>query len=273
MRALGVGIGLAAAFGVFAVAAAKLQPVAPIFGEQTPASENTACTPGSDFSPAVCRAAQADPDAPIATAHYAPEAAASVGQQAQATPPAAVIQLAAADTAPRTRATFTRAQQPVEVPALLASASTPIDAPSPALTLHQTWAERTPMRLQPAVLSRQNLALSASLRQRVEAARYVGQRARLFLFVGGGQRVFAYNFTRAEGDMRVAGWSMEQTVQLGEQQVGMAWQSGRVRFAVADIQRKVSQLGVSLKENVAAISLTFNTGNLGQNRSDTSQRW
>jgi hypothetical protein len=273
MRALGVGIGLAAALGVFAVAAAKLSSVSPILGERTPASENTACAPGPDFSAAVCRASQADPDAPIATARIAPEEPPPAAGQVQAAAPVTVIQLAAANAGTVEPAAPARIRRPIEVPPVLAAVGAPIDAPSPALTLHQTWAERTTTRLQPAVLSPRNLALSSALRQRLEAARYVGHRARMFLFVGGGQDVFAYNFTRAEGDIRIAGWSMERTVQMGEQQIGLAWQSGRMRVAVAGIQRKVSQLGVSLKDNVAAISLTFNTGDFGQNRNDAPRRW
>jgi len=266
MRGLAVCIGLAAAFGVFAVATAELSPASP------DATRSPACAPGADFSASVCRAATADPDTPIATMPYAPEASSSLASAQtlarSEAPSASVILLARADAASTAAPGAARARRPVELPPVLAQAGAPIDAPSPAQTLRQTWAERTPARLPPTGLTTQALALSGALRQRIEAARYVGHRARMFLFVGGGQQVMAYNFTRAQSDIQIAGWSMERTVQLGEQQIGMAWENGRLRLAVAGVQRKVSQLGVSLKDNVAAISLTLNTGNFGESRSD-----
>ena len=132
--------------------------------------------------------------------------------------------------------------------------------------LHQTWAEHAPARLPRDLARLQNLGLPAPLRQRFEDMKYAGHRARAFLFVGGGDDVLAYNITRAQGDLKIAGWSMERTVQLGEQQVGIAWENGRMRLAAAGLQRKVSQYGVALKDRVAAICLSISTGDPHANR-------
>jgi len=265
MRALGLGVCLAAAFGAAAVADVTLEHVARPPAERAPASENPACAPGADFSAAFCAASQADPDAPIATAGRAPPMVWPTPQQARVTSDAAPIELAADDPPPSDRAAPSWSGRMAEAPGA-ATASPPINAPSATEMLHQAWAEHAATALPNDLARPQTLSLPAPLRQRFEDMKYAGHRARAFLFVGGGDDVLAYNITRAEGDIRIAGWSMERTVQLGEQQIGFAWENGRMRLAAAGLQRKVSQYGVALKDKVAAICLSITTGDPRPNR-------
>jgi len=266
MRAIGFGVGLAAAFGVVAVAAATFDIAAP--GHPAPPSTNADCAPGPDFSAAVCRASQADPDAPIATSAFSTVPMATLEARADAASGAdqsrialARISLAQASSTLPAKPSEPRALRALQAPSEMALAGNgpAIAVTSAALAMNRAWTERTGAHAMPVLMTAQNLALSSTLRQKLEDMRYVGHRARVFVFAGDGARVLAYNFTHGEDGMKIAGWSMERTIRLGEQQVGMAWQSGRFQVAVAAIQSKVAQMGVSVKDRVAAISLTFST--------------
>ena len=276
MRALGLGIGAAIAFGVAAVTAATLE--SGMTAQKAVASislkGDPACAPGPDFSAAVCRAAEADPNIPIITAPYGGNPAPLAAEQAslepasrippreQSTPSQPPMSLASL-AAPRPRS--------IDIPPLMTSP--PIYAPAAALTMRRTWTERAGAHLLPLVAAARSLTLANNLRQRLESLKYAGKSARMFVFAGDGAQVLAYNFTRSEDGVKIAGWSMENTVRLGEQQVGMAWQSGRIRVAVAGVQRKFERFGVSLKDKVAAISITLNTGDMNGGRGDQTQRW
>jgi hypothetical protein len=276
MRAIGYGVGLAAAVGVAAVAAHNVDSGRPYLNRAEVTAK--ACAPGPDYSAAFCNAAQSDVDAPISTARYIPPPMApalmaqAMSQTASAapvlvsgpSPVAAPVQLASA--------ARPRASRAVDIPVQVADASAaPTLAPA-AFSARHAWSDASAARFAMMTPATPRQALADNLRQRVGVMKDPGRKPRLFMFVGDGSDVLAYNLTREEGQIVNAGWTMERTVRLGEQQVGVAWQRGQVRLALAGFQRKASQFGMSVKDQVVAFSLSFSPGANNQRSRDSRQR-
>jgi hypothetical protein len=255
MRSLVFGLGMAAMIGGAALAARTVGADSSI--ATLPESP---CTPGPDYSAAVCRASEGDPDAPIANARYvsAPplsqhETLVAASSSADRSGPAEPVKFASA------RVHTLRATTPL----VLAEAETAAPGASgdlsglSGLNNRLGLGNRTAASLSQMMAPLRRAARSQTLRQRLGEMADLGDRARVFVFAGAGDRLLGYNFTREAGRMKIGGWSMEQTLVRGDNQLGVAWNSGQVHLAMAGIQRKLSAFGTNVKDQMLALSFSI----------------
>ena len=254
-RAWAWGLGLIAVTGVVAVCARSIGAESHMVASA--AAVDPACVSGPDYSAAVCNAASAGLDAPMATA----------GRDLRAVGPASAI--ASAET--------TAIPAPAKAP-FLTAAVTPsptsetsgdrLSAQARAMT---EAAEKTShvaavgFHRQIASFARAQAPLRRKLAQQ-DLARRLGQagdltdRARLYIFAGGATGVVGYNITAEQGDISASGWSYERTAAMGSSQVGMSWRRGGLGMALIGAQRKFSQFGASVRDNLVAFRLSWVPG-------------
>ena len=251
-RAWAWSLGLIAVTGMVAVCARSIGAESHVVASAAPV--DPACISGPDYSAAVCNAASAGLDAPIATA----------GRELRPVGPAAAI--ASAET--------TAIPAPAKAPFLTASAApapmseTPGDrlsAQARALTESAQQTSHTAalgFHRQVASFVHAQAPLRRKLAQQ-DLARRLGQagdlsdRARLYIFAGGATGVVGYNITNEQGDISASGWSYERTAAMGSSQVGMSWRHGGLGVALIGAQRKFSQFGASVRDSVVAFRLSW----------------
>jgi hypothetical protein len=259
-RAWAWGLGLIAMTGLAAVCARSIGAESHVTASATPI--DPACVAGADYSAAVCNAASAGLDAPISAAgrdYAAPKYA--------MTSKAPVI--ASAET--------TAIPAPAKAPFLIASVTptTPTLSPGERLsnqarslteTAEQSgYSTAMGFRRQISSFARAQAPLrrklaSQDLARRLGQAGDFGDRARLYIFAGGGTGVVGYNITSEQGEVSASGWSYEKTAKMGSSQIGMAWKRGGLGFALIGAQRKLAQFGASIHDSVVSLRFSWSPG-------------
>jgi hypothetical protein len=258
-RAWAWGLNVVAVVGLIAVCARSVGAESHV---EPAASRDPACIAGPDYSAAVCDAASAGIDAPVVTAgrDLAPASA------SMAAPTANPI-IASAET--------TALPAPAKAPFSVASAPTTEAEPQPgermaskARALTEQAAQSTGVaamdfRRQVASFTREQVLYTRhratqDLAHRLGLARDLTDRARLYMFAGGGTSVVGYNVTGDHGAVTTAGWTMEHTIANGNTaQMGMAWKRGGLGVALVGVQRKLAQFGASVHDSVVAFKLSW----------------
>ena len=247
------GLGLIAVTGLAAVCAQSVGAESHVVAPAIPV--DPACVSGPDYSAAVCNAASAGLDTPMVSA----------GRDLRA--PRAAI--ASADSTP--------IPAPAKAPFLTATAAPVptsdglgerLSTQARVLTdnaQQSGYAAAMGFRRQVVSFARAQAPLRRRLAQqdlahRLGQAGDLGDRARLYIFAGGGTGVVGYNITREQGDISAAGWSYERTAALGSSQLGMSWRRGGVGLALVGAQRKFSQFGASVHDSVVALRFSWIPG-------------
>jgi hypothetical protein len=198
----------------------------------------------------VAVAAMDDPDSPVATARYT--VAPDVATQAAVTTDAPEVS-PPASTEPARR--FNMATE---------DARSHVDATNGQLTGLDTYpaAARRGTALRPTRISgsMERILQDANLRRGFGEMRAIGEQARLFLFAGDQGGVWTYSFTHDRGGVKASGWATERADGVGEQRLGVAWQSGRTRLSLSGVERKFCQFGAEMKDRVVALTLSFSPG-------------
>jgi len=250
------GLGLIAVTGLAAVCARSIGAESHVVTSAAPV--DPACVSGPDYSAAVCNAASAGLDAPVVTA----------GGDIRA-PSMAPATIASAETTP--------IPAPAKAP-FLTAAATPaptadgagerLSSQARALTdaaQESGYSAAMGLRRQVASFARAQAPLRRRLAQQDLAKRLgqagdFGERARLYVFAGGGTGVVGYNVTREQGDISAGGWSFEKTASTASSQVGMAWRRGGLGLALIGAERKISQFGASVHDSVVALRFSWFPG-------------
>ena len=249
------GLGLIAVTGMAAVCARSIGAESHMVAPAAPV--DPACVSGPDYSAAVCNAASAGVDAPMVSA----------GRDVRA--PSAAPMIASAET--------TAIPAPSKAPFMTAAATpvTPQAAPGDRLSAQahaltaaaeqSGYATAMGFRKQVASFARAQAPLrrrlaQADLARRLGQAGDLGDRARLYIFAGGGTGVVGYNITSEQGEVSASGWSYEHTAKMGSAQVGMAWRRGGLGLALIGAQRKLSQFGASVHDSVVSLRLEWFPG-------------
>jgi hypothetical protein len=256
------GLGLVAVTGLIAVCARSIgaeQHVAP-----SSASIDPACIAGPGFSQAVCDAATASVDAPLVTAGHDLDARPAGAERSG-------MMIASADTtgipAPA-KAPFSTAAAPAAEAADAPAPGRRLAAEAAALTEaaeRNTAVAAVGIRRQVASFSRGQMTLRRKLpvqdlAKRLGQAADFGDRARLYVFAGGGTGVVGYNVSREQGEITANGWSMENTAKVGSAQMGMAWRRGSFGLTLVGMQRKLAALGASVHDSVVALRFSWTPG-------------
>jgi hypothetical protein len=253
-------LGLIAVTGVVAVCARSIGAESHMVATAAPV--DPACVSGPDYSAAVCNAASAGVDAPLVTA----------GRDIR-TPTTASISAAPVIASAET----TAIPAPAKAPFLTAAATpTPAaEAPGERLSAQARalteaaqssgYTAAMGLRRQVASFARAQAPLRRKLAQqdlahRLGQAGDFGDRARLYIFAGGGTGVVGYNITREQGEVSAGGWSYEKTIATGSAQIGMAWRRGGLGVALIGAERKVAQFGASVRDNVVAFRFSWVPG-------------
>ena len=255
-RAWAWGLGLIAVTGMVAVCARSIGAESHVVATAAPV--DPACVSGPDYSAAVCNAASAGVDAPIVTAGRdlrAPSAATSAIASAETTaiPKPAKAPFQTASAAPATAGESSGDRLAAEARALTDVAQQ--SSYTAAVGFHRQMASfvhaQAPLRRK---LAQQSLA------RRLGQAGDLTDKARLYIFAGGATGVVGYNITREQGDISASGWSYERTAPMGSSQVGMSWRHGALGMALIGAQRKFSQWGTSVRDNVVAFRFSWTPG-------------
>jgi hypothetical protein len=258
-RALAWGLNAAAVVGLIAICARSVGAESHV---ESAAPRDPACIAGPDYSAAVCDAASAGVDAPVVTAgrDVVPTSASMIA-------PASNPVIASAET--------TALPAPAKAPFSVASTPTAEAQPAPgermasqakALTeqaTRSTTLAAMDFRRQVASFAHEQVGYhrrqaTQDLAHRLGLARDLTDRARLYMFAGGGTNVVGYNLTGDHGAVTSAGWTMEHTIAHGDTaQVGMAWKRGGLGVALVGAQRKLAQFGASMHDSIVAFKLSW----------------
>ena len=249
------GLGLIAVTGMVAVCARSIG--AESHAVATTAPVDPACVAGPDYSAAVCNAASAGVDTPISTAGRdlrAPSAEPAIASaETTAIPKPGKAPFMTAAAAPATAGDAPGDRLASEARALTAAAEQ--SSYTAAVGFHRQVAgfvhAQAPLRRR---LAQQTLA------RRLGQAGDLTDKARLYIFAGGATGVVGYNITREQGDISASGWSYERTAPMGSSQVGMSWRHGGLGVALIGAQRKFSQWGASVRDNVVAFRFSWVPG-------------
>ncbi len=98
------------------------------------------------------------------------------------------------------------------------------------------------------------------LAHRLGQAGDLGDRARLYIFAGGGTGVVGYNVTGEQGEVSAGGWSYEKTASTASSQIGMSWRRGGLGLALIGAERKISQFGASVRDSVVSFRFSWVPG-------------
>lgn len=254
------GLGLIAVTGVVAICARSIGAESHTVGSNAPV--DPACVSGPDYSAAVCNAASADADAPLVTAGrdiripsaVAPASAPMIASaETTAVPAPAKAPFLTAAAAPAPAAESTGERLSAQARALTDAAQS--SGYTAAMGLRRQVASfagaQAPLRRK---LAQQDLA------HRLGQAGEFGDKARLFIFAGGGTGVVGYNITREQGEVSAGGWSYEKTAAMGSSQIGMEWRRGGLGLALVGAERKIAQFGASVRDNVVAFRFSWHPG-------------
>ena len=256
-RAWAWGLGLMAVTGMVAVCARSIGAESHAVASAAPV--DPACVSGPDYSAAVCNAASAGLDAPVITA----------GRDIRTPGDGPATTIASAET--------TAIPAPAKAP-FLTAAATPapvaentgdrLSTQARALTdaaQQSGYSAAMGFRRQMVSFARAQAPLRRKLAQQDLARRLgqagdLGDRARLYIFAGGGTGVVGYNITGEQGEVSASGWSFEKTASTASSQIGMSWRRGGLGLALIGAERKISQFGASVRDSVVALRFSWKPG-------------
>jgi hypothetical protein len=286
------GVGFGALLGLTALcvgstnATSHLVEIAPPVAAP-PGGGDPACAPGPDYSAAVCAAASGASDVPIITAG-ADSTDPAVAATPPATPKLAANSIAASSSRTPAKVELASAgpANPIAGPPI-AGKATPLRVASlttPAaggVTLQTSYAlargassdianflrGQAAARLPRLSARFDPVSYNVQLRMRLDGlakwlgqAQNLGDRARVYVFAGFGNRVLGYNLVHDVNGFGSAGWSMERAARIGDAQVGVALRRGDLGLALVGVQRKFYEVGRTVQDNMIGLRFTFSPG-------------